>query len=600
MFCVAHGPGPEKEVGGISDVGSRCQVALARTVRVCYSPGMRRALCANIVLVIAVLGLGAVLRFGHLGLDVTSVARDGPAVDDTYYYFGIARNMLAGLGATHDGLHATAGFHPAWMAVVVGVSAVTGDDLYLPVALAMYLQVLLAIVTGLVLFRLAKLVSGKEGAMFALLGWSVMPPFVTESINGLETGLACLGLIIGFWAHLKWVVPTQGRLTPKRAVLVGAIYGGMILCRLDLGLPAAILGVHWIFMAMRRPTPSIRWSSLRSIALATTTGLLVVAPWFAFVHHQTGGWLPESGGATRNIALAYGTRPGKPDTVHVDLKSPTSEFYVAQVLATARETLTRPTLWPVTVITTGLRESGVLPWGIRGLALVGAGMTAAWIAWRLHRRRRDPAQGTPASRTVGPIVLLASLGYVTAYTLLVFGSWWFQRYYTPMMLLWLMYSAIPIQRGFDALQLHQGSANQARLAAALVGTLVLAFAFGGREAQSDVKNPTAPYWEMAEMADQLLPEGARLGAFQSGTLAYASRHTVVNLDGVVNHQAGAALREGRVMAYALEEGVDCILDWPHVLHDLLYLRSEPGDLARWKLVASGSMDLLCVQQPPAP
>jgi hypothetical protein len=75
---------------------------------------------------------------------------------------------------------------------------------------------------------------------------------------------------------------------------------------------------------------------------------------------------------------------------------------------------------------------------------------------------------------------------------------------------------------------------------------------------------------------------------------------VINLDGVVNGDAAAAVREGRVLRYAMDEGVDCILDWPHVLQDLLVLRSQPDPAVRLRPVARGSMDLLCLEKPSGP
>ena len=561
-------------------------------------PGPRRRLPSHVWIVAVLLGLGALLRIGHLGFDPVSLARNGPAVDDSYYYFGIARNLLSGLGVTHDGVHPTAGFHPAWMAIVVAVTAIAGPDPYLPVAATLYLQVLLALATGIALFRVARRVSGVEGALFAVLAWSVMPPFVVESINGLETGLACLAAVLGLGAHLSAIVPSNGRPPLRTALAVGALYGFLILCRLDLGLLAAILGGHWLLLVLRSARGE-KGQPARALAAATLAGVLVVTPWFAFVHAQTGGLLPESGAATRTIALAYGTRPGEPDTVHGDMESPNADFYAAQILAGVRETLTRPTWWPVTAATTALRETGLIPGGAKGLGVTGGVLALAWFGWRMVRRRRGTEVAAPGARVVGPLVLLVSVGYVTAYSLFVFGSWWFQRYYMPMMTLWMLYSALPLQRSFDAIR-RQSSDGKARLAAILLATGALTWSLAGREAQQGRMNPTAPYWEMAELVDRILPEGTRLGAFQSGTLAYASRHTVINLDGVVNGDAAAAVREGRVLRYAMDEGVDCILDWPHVLQDLLVLRSQPDPAVRLRPVARGSMDLLCLEKPSGP
>lgn len=548
--------------------------------------------------VLAVLAIGVALRIGLLGLDPAGIARHGPVVDDTYYYLGIARNLLQGHGFTHDGVHPTAGFHPLWLAVVTGAVALGRDDPYLPVAVLAYLQVALAFATGLAAHRVGLRFSGSRGALYAVTGWSVFPPFVAESVNGLETGLACLAAVTGLWAHLSWVETTQGRPPARRALAIGCLYGLMVLTRLDLGLWAAVLGARWLCLA--RPD---RVAAARSLGLATAAGLVIVLPWFAFVHRQTGGFLPESGEATRTIALAYGTRPGSGEPTYVDMESPPREFYKAQVLATARETLTRPALWPVSVITTAARETAGFPRTSGGLAALGGLLACAWLAWRAWRggaRSGPPAYPrTVPAGAVGPLVLALSVVFISAYSFFVFGSWWFGRYYTPMMALWVLYSALPVQRGLDGIGRRMGP-TAARLAAVLVIGGAIAWGIAGREASLGPLNPTDPYWRMAETLDATLPPGTRLGAFQSGTLGWASRHVVINLDGVVNRDASRAIREGRVLQVALEQGVECIVDWPWVLRDLLFRRSRPDPTVRFHTVFRSTMDLVCIERSPAP
>lgn len=543
---------------------------------------------------LVVLAVGVLLRVGLLGLDPARIARHGPVVDDTYYYFGIARNLLQGHGFTHDGVHPTAGCHPVWLAVVAGAVAMGQDDPYLPVAILVYLQVALAVGTGLAIHRVALRASGPRGALVAVTGWSVFPPFVVESVNGLETGLACLAAVVGLWAHLSWVETSKGRPTGRRAVAVGCLYGLMVLTRLDLGLWAAVLGARWSLLCLGRPD---RVAAARSLGLATAAGLLLVLPWFAFVHRQTGGFLPESGEATRTLSLAYGIRPGPGEPTYVDLESPPLEFYEAQVLATAREILTRPVLWPLSVITTAMREVAGVPRTSGGLAVLGGVLAAAWLGWRAWRRRSNEIPA--GAGAVGPLVLALSVAFISAYSFFVFGSWWFGRYYTPLMALWVLYSALPVQRGLDGVGRRAGP-TASRLAVVLVVGGAITWGVAGREASLGPLNPTDPYWRMAEALDATQPPGTRLGAFQSGTLGWASRHIVINLDGVVNREASRAIREGRVLQYVMAEGVECVADWPWVLRDLLFRRSRPDPTVRFHTVFRSTMVVVCPGRRPAP
>jgi hypothetical protein len=549
------------------------------------------------------LALGAMLRWSHLAGDPAAVATNGPLIDDSYYYFGIARNIVAGLGVTHDGIHPTAGFHPVWMAMLVPVFAIFQGDLYLPVVAALHVQVILAIVTGWLLYRVARSLAGPTGAVFPVMLWAVAPPFVLESMNGLETVLACAALIGAIWLHISRVVSLEGLPSLRSAIAVGAFYGFMVLCRLDLGIAVAVLGAHWTLMAARRLSGRDGQGALalRRLAAAGLAGMVILGPWLAFVHHQTGGWLPESGVATRTVALAYGTRPGKARTEYVDMKRPPPHFYAQQGLATVREVLTRPAWWPVSAVTTSLRELFRFPRTSHGMAALGGVLALAWFGWRIRQRRRlhagatGPADAAGPATALGPLVIAISAATMAAYSLYVFGSWWFPRYYTPLLLLWALYSARPVQRTVEAVAMRT-SVAKARLIAALFGSIVLAWAVGGREARMGILNPTLPYWQAARIAQSHLPPSASLGAFQSGTLAYAMDRPVVNLDGVVNVQAFKAIRDGRVLEYAVEEGIDCIMDWPHVIEALLVRRSEPLPGVRLRLIAHGAMDLYCMER----
>ncbi len=568
---------------------------------------MKRAIDGETWVVAFLLALGAMLRWSHLAGDSAAVAMQGPLIDDSYYYFGIARNIVSGLGVTHDGIHPTAGFHPVWMAMLVPVFAVFHGDIYQPVVAALHMQALLAIVTGWLLYRVARNLAGPAGAVFPVMLWAVSPPFVLESINGLETGLACIALIGGIWLHISRVVSRDGLPSLRSAIAVGAFYGFMVLCRLDLGIAVAVLGMHWTLMAARRLLRRNGQGALalRRLAAATVMGIAILGPWLAFVHHQTGGWLPESGVATRTVALAYGTRPGNSNTEYVDMERPPPQFYAQQGLATVREVLTRPAWWPVSAVTTSLRELFRFPRTSHGLAALGGALALAWFTWRIRQRRRPHADATgptdaavPAN-VLGPLVIALSAATMAAYSLYVFGSWWFSRYYTPLLLLWALYSAMPVQRAIDAVATRT-SVGKARLLAALAGSIVLAWAVGGREARMGILNPTLPYWQAARIAESTLPPSARLGAFQSGTLGYAMNRPVVNLDGVVNVQAFAAIRDGRVLEYILEEGIDCIMDWPNVIEALLVRRSELLPGVRLRLIAQGTMDIYCIERDSTP
>jgi hypothetical protein len=113
-------------------------------------------------------------------------------------------------------------------------------------------------------------------------------------------------------------------------------------------------------------------------------------------------------------------------------------------------------------------------------------------------------------------------------------------------------------------------------AAALLHLLYFAAQVPGELLRHKPYQNVSEYIEAARVLDASLPPGSRGGAFQSGTVGYFARHTVINLDGVVNRDAARALREKRMSDYIREEGIEAIIDWPLWFEALLVQRSPEG------------------------
>jgi hypothetical protein len=62
--------------------------------------------------------------------------------------------------------------------------------------------------------------------------------------------------------------------------------------------------------------------------------------------------------------------------------------------------------------------------------------------------------------------------------------------------------------------------------------------------------------------EAVVPDGAVVGAFNSGQLGYYCARRVVNLDGVVNNLAYEAIRDYRLWDYMHREGIDYLYDDP--------------------------------------
>ena len=73
--------------------------------------------------------------------------------------------------------------------------------------------------------------------------------------------------------------------------------------------------------------------------------------------------------------------------------------------------------------------------------------------------------------------------------------------------------------------------------------------------------------------DEHTTRNETIGVFQCGTIGYLSGRTTINLDGKVNRDAYAALREGHLGRYIREEGIDVVLDHRRIVE--LFLGYTP-------------------------
>ena len=91
-----------------------------------------------------------------------------------------------------------------------------------------------------------------------------------------------------------------------------------------------------------------------------------------------------------------------------------------------------------------------------------------------------------------------------------------------------------------------------------------------------------------------LPKDARIGAFQSGVVGYYNEN-VINLDGKVNVDALAAMREKRVEEYVDAERIDYVIDWQGVIEGLMPRAMKSGEWVRCPLPV-GNKETICVMR----
>lgn len=240
---------------------------------------------------VVVLGAGWIVLF-WLSLRAVHWA----TYDDSFYYFGIARNLAHGWGSTFDRLHPTNGYHPLWLLVCAGVFKLKFDDEE-AVRVLLALQILglgTSVMLGVrVLARTAeRLGSPKWSALAVFLAGLVLvlfafSPFgITLYANGLESTCSLL-----FFALLvERLDNAEGKLDGQR-LLLGFLAAMLFLARTDAILLLPWLAVYAILCGGRR----------REVLQIVAVPVVVVVAYLIFNRIEFGSFTQVSGDLKRIV-----------------------------------------------------------------------------------------------------------------------------------------------------------------------------------------------------------------------------------------------------------------------------------------------------------
>lgn len=511
------------------------------------------------------LGAGLLLRLALAWAPFSYLASRGPLIDDAFYSFSIARNLALGKGPTADGIHPTSGFQPLYTFLLVPFYALFPRDPIVPIHLALTVLAICGAATGWFIFRIVSRISSRPAALFSLTLWTFSPYFLTQGLNGLETGLFGLALAATLDMYLARIKldPTRGDL-----LIFGLLAGLTVLARVDGVLFVLSLAADFLLRGRERLLRRIGQGSL-----AVAAALAVLAPYVVFLWIRFGVLMPQSGAAVRYLSLCYGTlfvlgpRAAyffPPDQVPVI-------YYAGSLRKAVQVLLGEPLLFPSSLVFYPATAAKLL--GARMFFLVlGAGLLLLGNLLLLFRVRQ-----MDAVRGFARVVTICALLWVPAYAFGVLGQWWFNRYFFALFLFMAAASGPLLDTLGRKRLLARFPPSRLAAAAAALHLLLFATQVPGQFFTHKPYQHVSAYMEAGRALDQALTEGSRGGAFQSGTIGYFSRHAIVNLDGVVNRDATAALKENRMADYIRAQRIEAIIDWPLWIEALQVRRSRPGE-----------------------
>lgn len=439
--------------------------------------------------------------------------------DDTYYTLSIARNIFAGLGPSADGLIPTTGFQPLLVLFQLPLFLFAGDpDIAVKGTLvvgAIFGAGNVAIL-GLLLARIAS----RRAAVLAMLIAALHPIVIKNDLNGLETSLAGLSALLMLLGYAKaWAEPRAGTW-----IGLGLICGLAVLARIDNCFLAVVIGLFgWR-----------RWGFRPALTVALTAGL-VVLPYWLYCAQLCGSPIPESGAAVQQIV----------------------GFHRSQHLG------------PLTALTAGLTTMGywLAPGAVPGPLLTMLGVVVLSILLLVPWRLRCLGE---SGRSVITVAAISAALLLAFYILYLPAFWFFERYFYVVLLVFILLVGAGLAEVADRTALAFARPYlRTAIAAFTVGLFLLGCVgtwgvFLSRpEASVDTGARGAKgYRKVARQILRQLPDGAVVGAMQSGALGFYARDVrVVNLDGVVNSRAYQALRRHALGRYVAAERIGYFADW---------------------------------------
>lgn len=497
---------------------------------------------------LVVLAAAAAVHFTVAALDFPTLARSF-LYDDSFYDFQIARHIAHGDGPTFDGTNLTNGFQPLYVAFLVPFYWVAGSNETVPIHAALVLSALCTVATTYLLYRILARRTSETAAIVAAGAWVFSSIVVRQTANGLETSVAVLMLAATVLFYLEKIRP-EPRVARRQLVSLGLLAGGCILARVDLGLFILAMCLDFL-LVRRRNRAGHSWRG--EMAIAGATCFLACLPWMIYGVLAVGSPFPESGRATRFLAIAYGP------SFQLASHGPNSTF-VAEHFGRSLETLkVIPAVHPFFRGSTKLGERLGVPHATENLAdAAGVVLLLALGIWWWRRRRTERGREGREFE----FLLVFSAMMLVAYSTFVFGVFFFLRYYYPVYFISMIFAGLAID---DTIVYFQSrSARTRSFALAGAGVYAVSILFMGYTSAFRAA-PIYPFYDAARWIKTHTDTTDTIGVFQSGTIGYLSGRRVIDLDGKVNREAFAALRSGTLSTYVRDAGIDLVMDRADVI-----------------------------------
>lgn len=527
---------------------------------------------------------GVVLVLGSLVLHGAWAFADGYRVltwfptDDAFYYFTIARNILAGHGATFDGLGRTNGFHPLWMLLLLPLFTLYRFGPLAPLRAVILMVGLIHGLTGWVLYRAGRQVFHPWIALGLAASWTFgYLPWQLTAVGGMESGLNALA-IATLWAVALAMHRARAYLDAKRLWAFGLALAFAFLSRLDTVFLDGAFGLWWLIQALRHaPGPWKRRvrGVARGLVPVLAPGLVLGGAYLAWNVFYVGSLIPTSA----RVKVLWGKLG----------PSPYGTPYGGNLFMRTVKSLFEPNLnqgpwayamYPITRLY-AKGEPLLFPnpneptRAVRVALFYSPFLAAAALLLYLTRSLWWPL--VPEGLLLPWFLGALAHGLYYDYTNHMAQRYW---YWVPQMLFVHVFGALLIQGlvlAWAARRRWQPKALSAAMPLLVMLAFGLPFFHKAWPRPSGLPVEAHLYVEYARWVEAHTEPGALVAATGAGSLGYfVQGRRIVALDGLVGSpEYVRAWEQGRMVDYWREKGLDYVLINKGLRQSVIYRNLEP-------------------------
>ncbi len=448
-------------------------------------------------------------------------------VDDAFFYFGIAKNIAAGKGATFDGSIMTNGFHPIYALLLVPIFWLSPGNPGIPVHVALTILSVFNVLTGYIISLTVRKIAGQVAGLFGAFLWLFNPFVILIALSGVEVGVAAFFISLCIYVHLE--ERKADRVSLPKMVLLGFLTALAVLSRVDAVFIFITIALDLWYLSYQKGKSLFR--SLSQPALYCAVTLLALVPWFFWNLYHFGTIRQISGVTLPNIAHNMYLMKHK---TYLSLSFLKTELFFMKV-------------WIENII----RFSG----GI-GLFVI------LFIFFIISARKNLATKISGILEKIKPLhfALLSSIFLVFFYALYFWG-WLRPWYYLPVMLIVTIYIGSIVGHTFESF-LHI-RAKMAKMTIPVFVLFLICTIYFSYQGMNAWRNGLFPFqkqlYDSAVWLRENTPENSEIGAISAGIYGYMTERTI-DLAGVVNEEAYRAMREKRIFAYLQEKQIDYLVD----------------------------------------